>query len=155
MKKTRTTITRDTLPGPLFITSEMSDPEAVCQIAGCRQPTGVGVCESCRRKLAEGEPLPIRTADLEWLRAHELARLNPNWLAYCRVNGRGPNEQLAHDEGSMLGFMLWIRERAREFYRAHPEAWIDQYSMWDHARWGKFLQQYADKHQPEPDPTRS
>ena len=43
---------------------------------------------------------------------------NPRYLAYCRVHGRTPDEQLVHDRArrpgaSMLAYMQWIDTQRR------------------------------------------
>ncbi len=69
---------------------------------------------------------------------------NPRWLAYCSAHGRKSDAQLAHDErefpgGCMTGFILWINEQKAEFYKSHPEAFLDRWSIMDQAAWDHFL----------------
>jgi hypothetical protein len=69
--------------------------------------------------------------------------LNPRWVNYARVNGRDPEEQLAHDReywkgGSMCGFLLWGREVLAEFSRQHPEAFAFG-RLLDHAAYDAWL----------------
>lgn len=71
-------------------------------------------------------------------------RLNPRWVNYARVHGRGPDEQLAHDRkawpgGSMCGFILWNRARLAEFGKASPEAFVVGGHLVDHAAYDAWL----------------
>lgn len=46
----------------------------------------------------------------------------PRYVAYARAHGRQPDEQLAADraEGHMLGYIFWIDEQWRAFWRQYP-----------------------------------
>lgn len=49
-----------------------------------------------------------------------MSTLNPRYVAYCKSQGRTPDDQLKHDEekypgGSMTGFILWTNEKWNEF----------------------------------------
>jgi len=72
---------------------------------------------------------------------------NPHYVAYARAHGRDADAQLASDQArddgrgaSMLGFILWMSQQKTAFRTAHPEAWLDRYTIVDHAAWAAFLQ---------------
>ena len=71
---------------------------------------------------------------------------NPRYIAYARSQGRGPEEQKAHDReawpgGYAAGFMLWLREQWNAWSAETGErrlghhgdgAWTDkQHEMFD------------------------
>lgn len=67
--------------------------------------------------------------------------MNPRFARYAAVNGRSPEEQLAHDAGQfpggkMTGFMLWISERWVEFRAAHQ---LSRDAIPDHAKFDAWL----------------
>lgn len=74
---------------------------------------------------------------------------NPRYVAFARANKRTPDEQVVFDRkaypgGSMTGFILWISERRREFFEAHPEAFLssakgDSHAIADTAAWDRWL----------------
>jgi hypothetical protein len=69
---------------------------------------------------------------------------NPRYVAYARAHGETPVEMLARDGaawpgGRMCGFTLWIRERWREWDRAHPLADPDVRTAEDHASFDAWL----------------
>lgn len=51
---------------------------------------------------------------------------------------------MSHDRvewpgGCMTGFILWMSERKQAFYAAHPEAFIDRFTIYDYDAWDRFL----------------
>ena len=80
---------------------------------------------------------------------------NPRFVAYAAAHGRTPEAQSDHDRqewpgGMMVGFMLWMSDRQRDFLAAHPEAffvgWNGRRSeIQDFAAWDAFLSGQAAK----------
>lgn len=68
---------------------------------------------------------------------------NPRYVYYARAHGHSPQERLAIDKdvytGCMTGFILWIGEKKKEFYKVHPEAFLDRNTIYDDAAWDDFL----------------
>lgn len=67
----------------------------------------------------------------------------PRYLAYCAVQGRAPEAQLAHDKdawpgGSMAGFILWINARWTEWNaltgwpsgETHGKTQHEEFDLW-------------------------
>ena len=55
---------------------------------------------------------------------------NPLFVAYARVHGHEPQQQLDHDQkawpgGCMCGFMLWMSALKERFRKLHPEAFFE------------------------------
>ena len=76
----------------------------------------------------------------------DLPKWNPHFVAYAKKHGRTPEAQMEHDQkefpgGCMCGFILWIADMKRKFYTINRDAFVDQWSIWDHKAWGQFLQQ--------------
>lgn len=81
--------------------------------------------------------------------------MNPRYLAYCSAHGMTPEAMAEHDEvrwpgGRMAGFILWMSEQSRKFFKAHPEAFSkgwngvpDPYQLSDHSAWDTWLQNQA------------
>ena len=72
--------------------------------------------------------------------------MNPRYLNYCRVHGRTPDEQHAHDEvawpgGRMTGFISWMSQQMRAFHAAHPEAFLGGkfHALFNHETWDRWL----------------
>ncbi len=79
------------------------------------------------------------------MNATKKASWNPHYLAYCRTHGRTPEKQMAHDEqvwigGVMCGFILWIDQQKRRFYKAHKECFLDPHVISDLSAWAAWLQ---------------
>ena len=70
--------------------------------------------------------------------------VNPRYVAYAAAHGKTPDAMMAHDEqayvGCMCGFMLWISEMSRAFWKENPGAFLDRYTISDHDAWTAFLQ---------------
>jgi len=76
---------------------------------------------------------------------------NPRYVLYAQSQGRTPRAQWDADRAewpgvTMLGFLLWIGARRREFYAQHPErfAWgsdgrPDAHVIQDVIAWDAFL----------------
>lgn len=70
---------------------------------------------------------------------------NPRYLAYCRHNGRSPEDQLAHDRerwpgGCMFGFVLWIGHRWNEWHAASRLVrYVAVLGPEDHASFDRFI----------------
>ena len=72
---------------------------------------------------------------------------NPYYLAYCKANGHANDpdamreaDSILFPGGSMCGFTLWIGARREAFYHLNPGAFLDRYTIGDHAAWGAFLE---------------
>ena len=70
--------------------------------------------------------------------------INPRYVAYAKAHDRTPGQMMEHDRaawpgGCMCGFLLWISEQRRAFYRACPSAFIDWHMIADQAAWTEFL----------------
>lgn len=73
-------------------------------------------------------------------------QLNPRYIAYAAASGLTPDEALARDKrehpgGCMIPFMLWIGDRVRAFFEAHPEAFVGRspHALSDHDAFDRFL----------------
>jgi hypothetical protein len=71
--------------------------------------------------------------------------INPNYLAYCKSNGKTLEEQKESDDkefpgGCMIGFTLWISKKKREFYTLNSNAFYDEHTIGDIGAWESFLQ---------------
>ena len=69
--------------------------------------------------------------------------MNPRYVAYAKLNGKTPAEMLESDRetwpgGCMCGFILWISENERSFFRMHPEAYVGR-SIRDQKKFDEFL----------------
>lgn len=58
------------------------------------------------------------------------ANNNPLFVVYANARGKTPDEMLVSDRdawpgGSMCGFILWVRGMKRDFYKLHPEAFMN------------------------------
>lgn len=70
------------------------------------------------------------------------------YLAYAKAHDKTPEDMLKHDKsawpgGCMVGFILWIRQKKRAFFTAHPEAFMDQDAIRDRDAWVTFLMEAA------------
>ncbi len=70
------------------------------------------------------------------------------YLAYAKAHNKAPDEMLVHDKaawpgGCMAGFILWVRQKKKEFFVAHPEAFMDRDAIRDFAAWNQFLKDVA------------
>jgi hypothetical protein len=73
---------------------------------------------------------------------------NPRYVLYAKAHGKSPEEMMAHDEkawpgGIMTGFTLWISQQAQILYKAHPEAFIDRWTISDNGAWDSWLEKAA------------
>ena len=77
--------------------------------------------------------------------------LNPKYVAYAKAHGRTPEEMMQHDAeaypgGCMTGFILWMSEMKKEFWKASPQSFcVDQHGIWDTKAWHAFILETADK----------
>lgn len=75
---------------------------------------------------------------------------NPRYVVYARAHGKTPDEMMAHDDkawpgGVMCGFIIWMSQQQTLFYKAHPEAFLDRYTISDSAAWDAWLQNAANQ----------
>jgi hypothetical protein len=73
---------------------------------------------------------------------------NPNFTAYAMAHGNTPEKQLEIDTelwpgGKMCGFVLWISEMKRAFYKKNPGAFYDRNVIGDIKAWEAFLVRVA------------
>jgi len=73
---------------------------------------------------------------------------NPRYVAYAQAHGKTPVKMLAHDRaawpgGCMCGFILWMAEQKRAFWKECPGAFLDRHTIWDQDAWTAFLQSVA------------
>ena len=73
---------------------------------------------------------------------------NPRYAAYAQAHGKTPDEMMKHDVvewsgGCMCGFILWISKQKQAFFIAHPEAFLDRYTIRNQQAWTEFLQSVA------------
>ena len=69
---------------------------------------------------------------------------NPLFVAYARVHGREPQQQLDHDDkawpgGCMCGFILWMEKLREQFWKLHPECFLDHFTIYDHKAWYAYV----------------
>jgi hypothetical protein len=67
----------------------------------------------------------------------ETMTYQPRYLAYCRANGKTPDEMMAHDEqaypsGCMIGFLCWSSNQLFNARRGHPD-WFLNGTLLNHA----------------------
>lgn len=70
--------------------------------------------------------------------------MNPMYLAYCKANQGTPRDQIEHDQKRwpgevMTGYILWISERRKEFYKESPESFISRDRIADLDKWRSFV----------------
>ena len=77
----------------------------------------------------------------------ETMNYQPRYLAYCRANGKTPDEMMAHDEqaypsGCMIGFLCWSSNQLFNARRGHPD-WFLNGTLINHAEYDAWLQNEA------------
>jgi hypothetical protein len=71
---------------------------------------------------------------------------NPRFVAYARSQGHAPEAQLALDNatyagGSMTGFVLWVGQQWRDFYRETGRTASAPCTVDEHAAFDAWLQE--------------
>ena len=66
------------------------------------------------------------------------------YIYYAKSQGNTPENQLIIDEekypgGRMCGFILYISEKLRSFYKAHKECFIDGRNLADQDKFTEYL----------------
>ncbi len=69
------------------------------------------------------------------------------YSAYCRYHGNTPKQQFKKDKekwpgGLMCGYILWIADLKQKFYKAHPEFFLDKYTIHNTKEWVNFVVNY-------------
>jgi hypothetical protein len=67
------------------------------------------------------------------------------YITYAKAHGKTPEEMDASDReewpgGCMTGFILWISEKHREFYKVSPSNFLDRNHIADQNAWDRFLE---------------
>ena len=76
-------------------------------------------------------------------------KVNPRYAAYAKAHGHTPDEQMTHDHetwpgGVMCGFITWMNQQKQDFFKAHPEAFLDNWIICDQKAWSNWLNAVAD-----------
>lgn len=74
--------------------------------------------------------------------------LNPRYVAYAKAHGCNAHEMFERDRAkwpgrAMTGFLLWINAKRKEFFNAHPEAFLNGRQpeiIVDQDAWTRFLE---------------
>lgn len=72
------------------------------------------------------------------------SKFQPRYVAYCRANGKTPDEMMAHDVvaypgGKMCGFVLWIGAQWGAWRKANGRRHDDFVSDADHKSFDVFV----------------
>ena len=71
--------------------------------------------------------------------------INPRYAAYAKAHGRTTADMMERDRaawpgGCMCGFLVWMSEQHRAFFKTCPSAFLDRHTIRDQAAWTAFLQ---------------